>query len=129
MSNRVPHELPALELKKVSLKVGLRNKVSPRELTPEEADRLAAEVFDEALTASHIGTEDAARMVGVSKGLVSKWRSPHYTERPSYGQLLRLGPEFNLAMNRIVARRFGFARAALLTLMDAASDLALAVGE
>jgi len=130
MPRSIQQALPSLELKNVSLKVDLRNNVSrPVELSSEEAAILAAEVFDEALNACGIGTEQAALVIGVSKGLVSKWRSPHYRERPSYAQLLQLPPAFHLAMNRIVSRRFGFARAALAMLMDAAGDLAVAVGE
>lgn len=122
--------LPPVELKDVSLRATVRNLVSqPVELTAEQAELLAAEVFDEALTAAGIGTEQAGLIIGVSKGLVSKWRSKAYRERPSYAQMLRLPATFHLAMNRIVSRRFGFARAALRTLMDAAGDLAVAAGE
>jgi hypothetical protein len=126
-SNRAVSELPR---KAVSLKASLRKGFSqPVDLTAEQAGILAAEVLDEALIMSGIGTEQAALTIGVSTGMVSKWRSATYRERPSYAQLLQLPPEFHLAMNRIVSRRFGFARAALAMLMDAAGDLAVAIGE
>lgn len=122
--------LPDLELKHVSLRASLRNKGSQsRELSAAQAETLAAEVFDEALIRAGIGTEEAALIVGVSKSLVSRWRSDSYREQPSYAQLLRLPAHFQYAMHKVANQRFGFGRAALLDLLDAAGQLAVAVGE
>ena len=131
MNERVPRTLPALELRNASLKVDLRTKDSqPVELSAEQAHALSAEVFAEAMDiVPKIEPKVAAALCGVSVSMVYRWRSTEHRERPSYSQLLRLGPEFALRMNRIESRRFGHVRRALMNLMDAAGDLAMAVGE
>ena len=131
MSDRVPRALPALELRNASLKAELRTKDSqPTELTAEQAHALSAEVFAEAMDVPpKLEPKAVAACCGVSVSMVYRWRSTDHRERPSYSQLLRLGPDFALRMNRIESRRFGHVRKALANLMDAAGDLAVAVGE
>lgn len=123
--------IPDLQLKDVSLKARLRKNVSqPAELTPEQAHILAAVVLNEALeTCDSVTPKQLAIHLDVSESLISRWRKPEHRERPSYVQVMSFPPALLLVMNRIVNRRFGFVRAALLNLVDAAGDLAIAVGE
>lgn len=126
-SNAAMNRLPR---KGVAVKASLRNQVSePRELTREQAEKLAADVFDEALIRAGIGTEEAGLIIGVSKATVSKWRSEHYQEQPTLAHLLRLPSTFQYAMHKVASRRFGFGRAALLLLLEAAEDVAVELDE
>ena len=112
--------LPPTPLQSVSSAPVERKKVSP-------ADVDAAALLDEALASARITSKEVAILADVSESLVSRWRSPHYSEAPSFGQMLRLPPSFHLALHRAMNRRFGFGRAALAQLLEAAGDLALAV--
>lgn len=95
------------------------------EVETSEADALAARLFDEALIAAQISSQEAAHLFGVSESLVRKMRSPNSRERVSFAQMLRLPPAFHIALHRVMNRRFGFGRAALARLLEAAGELGL----
>jgi len=94
----------------------------------QDADRTASEMFDEALKSARITSQEAAFLTGVSESLVRKWRSVQQREQPSFAQMLCLPAPFHIALHRVMNRRFGFGRAALRRLLDAAGDL-MAVSE
>lgn len=114
--------LPPAPLQNLSSGREPRKKVSD---APDLADVEAAKLLDEALTAARISSTEVHLLLGVSESLISKWRSPHYRECPSFVQLLRLPVSFHLAMHRAMDRRHGFGRAAVARLLDAAGELAL----
>jgi transcriptional regulator with XRE-family HTH domain len=117
--------LPALQLNKVSLKADLRNNNSPPlSLTVAQAGALVASVVDEAAIRAGLSNDDLASLCGVSKSLVSRWRSPHYKERPSLAQLFLLPLTFQHALHKVLGFRFGVRRAAMAALLDAVADLA-----
>ena len=91
------------------------------------AEQLAAELLDQALIDCGLSNKEVAHLCGVSVSLVEKWRSAEQRGAPSFVQLLLLPPSFHLALHRAMNRRFGFGRAALAQLLEAAGDLALAV--
>lgn len=88
---------------------------------------LAASILDEAFRLANLESKEAAHLVGVSTSLVDKWRSVDERGCPSLAQLLMLPPTFHIALHRVMNRRFGFGRAALSRLLEAAGDLALGV--
>lgn len=92
-----------------------------------ECDAVAAQLFDEALTASGLSSQEVAYLLGVSESLVRKMRSVNCRENVSFTQLLKLPPSFHLALHRSMNRRFGFGRQLLARLLDDIGDLALAV--
>lgn len=98
-------------------------------LTAEDAHAMAARIFDEALTDARITTAECAHLLGISESLVRRMRSGDARERVAFAQMLRLPPAFHIAMHRAMNRRFGFARAALSQLIDAAGALAVLVTE
>lgn len=97
---------------------------------PDSYD-LAAELFRAALAdpKCNLTIKEVAHLLGVSTSLVEKWARPGARACPSFAQMLRLPLRFHLALRRAMDRRFGFSRAALLDLLEAAGALALAVGE
>jgi hypothetical protein len=92
---------------------------------PTQAHAVAAELFDEALTAAKLTSQEAAYLLSVSESLVRRMRSPNARERVSFTQMLRLPPAFHVELHRAMNRRFGFGRQALARLLDAVGDLAL----
>lgn len=91
----------------------------------QAADALAAQLFDEALTASGLTTADVAYLLHCSESLVRRMRSHDARERISFPQLLKLPPSFHWALHKAMNRHFGFGRQALLDLLDAAGRLAV----
>jgi hypothetical protein len=92
-----------------------------------EADASAARLFDEALTAAQLSSQEAAHLLGCSESLVNKMRSPNARERVSLAHLLLLTPRFHLELHRALNRRFGFGRQLLRRIVDDLGDLALAM--
>lgn len=95
------------------------------DLRAEEADRLASELFDQALSDAGLTTKEVAYLLGVSDSLVMRMRSPEIRGRVSFTQLLRLPPAFHIALHRRLNARFGFGRAALRDLLEGLGTLAL----
>lgn len=95
----------------------------------DETQRLAAELFDEALNDPRcaLTSDEVAFLLGVSRSLVDKWREPSAPNCPSFIQLLRLPLKFQLALNRALDRRFGYGRAALGDLIAAAGSIAVSL--
>jgi hypothetical protein len=96
-------------------------------LSVDDATRDASDLFDDALTTARLRNQDVAALLSVSESMVQKWRNPERRECPSFAQLLRLPLAFHLALHRALNRRYGFGRAALAQLLEAAGALALAV--
>lgn len=125
-TNKDQLNLGPIELENVSPSEPLRNVISQDvDLTSEQADVIAAQLFDEALKNARIPSSFVAAHLGVSESLVSRWRSPNYREQPSFAQMLRLPFSFQLGLHRAMNARFGFGRAALRDLLDAAGLLAV----
>lgn len=99
----------------------------PRTDGSPDPDAESSRLFDQALQDARIETGEAAYLCGVTDSLVRRWRSSNYREQPSLGQLLRLPPSFHIALHRQMDKRYGFGRAALASLLDAAGALALFV--
>lgn len=85
---------------------------------------LASVLFDEALKGSGLTNQEVAFLVTVSESLVQKWRSAESRACPSFAQLLRLPPSFHIALHRVMNKRYGFGRAALRDLLEAAGSIA-----
>lgn len=96
---------------------------------PTDDTRLASTLFDAAAKECGLSTPVIAQLCGVSDGLVYKWRSVNQRECPSFVQMLRLPASFHIALHRGLNKRYGFGRAALSRLLDAAGELALVVNE
>jgi hypothetical protein len=88
------------------------------------ADRLAAELFDRAIVDAGLTTKDVAALLGVSVTVVYGMRSTEDRTRVSLTQLVRLPPAFHIALQHRLNAHFGFTRAALLELLEAAGSLA-----
>lgn len=89
------------------------------------SEQLAADLLDEAFKRAGLQNKEVAHLCGVSISLVEKWRKSDVRGCPSFVQLLLLPPVFHLELHRAMNRRFGFGRAALLELLEAAGALAL----
>ena len=91
------------------------------------ADKTAnsAAILDEAFKSAGLDSKEIAHLCGVSVSLVDKWRSTTEDRAPSFAQMLLLPPSFHIALHRVMNRRYGFGRAALARLLDAAGDLAV----
>lgn len=103
----------------------LTKQEQPPQVPSADADALAAELFDVALAAARITSQEAAFLFGVSESMVRKMRSVNARERVSFVQMLKLPPAFHIELHRAMNRRFGFGRAALAQLLEAAGELAL----
>ena len=101
--------------------------VRPKCTQDPDPDRLASEIFDEALAEAKVTTAEVAFLFGVSESVVRRMRSKDARERVSFGQMLRLPLRFHVELHRAMNRRFGLGRFALQRLLDAAGDLAVAV--
>jgi len=99
------------------------------EMALRESEHCAARLLDAAFRDAGLESKDVAFFCGVSTSLVEKWRSPEQRGCPSFVQMLLLPPTFHLALHRRLNKRYGFGRAALKLLLDAAGDLALVVNE
>lgn len=99
----------------------------PASETCGSSERLAAELLDAAFAAAGLSNKDIAHLCGVSQSLVEKWRSTESRGAPSFVQLLLLPPAFHITLHKLLNRRFGFSRAALRDLLEAAGSLALLV--
>jgi hypothetical protein len=115
--------LPLMPLENLSRGADSRKKVSP-----DDSDRISAEIFDAALTAADIESTWVAAHLGVSESLVSRWRSPNYTEAPSFTQMLRLPVSFHWELNRATSKRFGFGRRAIAQVLEGLGMLAMEQG-
>lgn len=97
----------------------------------------AAVIYDEGLRGARdlkgrlapITSQEVAHFCGVSESLVNRWRSQDYRDSPSLVQLLRHPVSFHVALNAALNRRYGFGRAALVRLLEAAGNLAFAAEE
>jgi len=89
-----------------------------------QSSELAARWFDEALTRAGLESKEVAHLLGVSVSLVDKWRSTNEQRCPSFVQMLCLPPRFHFELHRVMNRHFGFGRAALARVIEAAGDLA-----
>ena len=90
-----------------------------------KAEQLAAILLDEAIENAGLTNKEVAHLCGVSVSLVEKWRKADARGCPSFVQMLCLPAAFHIALYRVQNKRFGYGRAALARLIDAASDLAL----
>jgi DNA-binding transcriptional regulator LsrR (DeoR family) len=107
----------------------LANGTQPESVRPDstqEADALASVLFDQSLTRAQLTTADVAYQLKISESLVRRLRSADARERVSFAQILSLPPSFLLELTKALNARFGFGRAALLDLLDAAGRLAVA---
>jgi hypothetical protein len=100
---------------------------SPRPEWTTDPDQLASMMFDRAIENAHLTTAEVAYLFGVSESVVRRMRSKDARERVAFGQLLRLPPVFHIELSKLLNEHFGFRRAALLRLLDAVGDLAVAV--
>lgn len=89
-----------------------------------KAEQDASELFDRACTLARLENKEVAHLCEVSVSLVEKWRSREARGCPSLVQMLLLPPAFHLALHKVMNRRFGFGRAALVQLLEAAGALA-----
>lgn len=89
------------------------------------SEHLAAALLDEAMENAGLTNKEVAHLCDVSVSLVEKWRSTEARGCPSFVQMLCLPPAFHLELQRAMNRRFGFGRAALMQLLEAAGSLAL----
>lgn len=128
MSPSVNLALPTLQLQKVTLKVGLRQKVTPPlnqagivEMTPQE---LAAVCLDEARIACGLEPKELASHFGLSESVIHRWMNVNARECPSQSQLTSLGSEFMRQLTKSYDRRFGWGRKALLDVVTAMGALA-----
>lgn len=125
-----PSPAPTLPVRtSEQIKVPFRKSEQPAPAfgNPEHVDALAAELLNAAFDAARLTNKEIGHLCGVSVSLVEKWRSPETRGCPSFLQLLLLPPSFHIALHRAMNKRFGFGRAALARLLDAANDLALVV--
>jgi hypothetical protein len=90
---------------------------------------IAALLFDQALRDPRcpMTNQEVAYLLKVSESLVQKWRSPGARACPSFAQMLKLPTSFHVALHRAMNRHFGFGRAALRDLLEAAGSLAVVV--
>lgn len=123
----MPRTNRQLNLPPAPLQTLSRKPESRKKFSPDAADADSAVIFDEALSASGLTSKEVGLLAGVSESLVSRWRSPNYSEAPSFTQMLRLPIAFHLALHKAMNRRFGFGRAAVEQLLEAAGLLAVAV--
>lgn len=127
MPSSVERPLPPME---VRTSEQARATLRTSEHEPDECgtpERLASDLFDEALTAAGLTTQEVAHILGVSESLVQKMRSRDSRGCPSFVQMLRLPPAFHLELHRAMNRRFGFGRAALRRLIETVGDLAVVI--
>lgn len=99
--------------------------------TADEAARLSAEIFDESLRTTRIGTvvglerKEVAELLGVSQNLVDRWCNPNEQSSPSDLQMLRMPWAFHLARHRVMNKRFGFWRAAIGRVFESFGDVVM----
>jgi hypothetical protein len=121
------------------LKAGLRK---PEQESPEnvqlrsaeqdsngltKAERDASELLNEAFRNANLRNQEIAQLTGVSETMVIKWRSSTSRGAPSFPQMLCLPPRFYWELNKAMSARYGYARMALLELIEAAGALAVLV--
>lgn len=118
--------LPPTEVQSLhSGAAAVKNPHPPADLAQEPAERLASRLFDAALTRACISSNFVALHLGVSDSLVAQWRQEQSPKLPSFGQMLRLPFTFQLALHKEMNAHFGFGRAALADLLDAAGRVAV----
>lgn len=121
----VQPDAPRLPLRtSEQLKAELRNSEQPEPVCGK-AEQMAAELLDDAIVRACLTNKEIAHLCGVSVSLVEKWRSTDARGCPSFVQMLLLPPVFHLSLHKAMNARFGFARAAVLELIDAAGTLAV----
>src|SRR5688572_2719774 len=96
------------------------------EMTPNQIE---SDVFDCACIRFGEKDESLALTLGVSRSLVSRWRSPEHREVPSLTQVMTLGPGFQWLFVKELSKFHGFGRLALLDLVESLGELSAAVGE
>lgn len=100
----------------------------PKCTQPDNPDVFSAVFFDQALTNARIETPEVAHLFGVSESVVRRMRNPNARERVSFAQMLKLPPRFHFELHKVMNRRYGFGRAALAELLEAAGSLAMFAG-
>lgn len=105
---------------------------NPEDSAKDAAYALSADLFNAACgdpVHGGLTNQEIAYLWKCSEDLPRKMRSREARACPSLVQLLLLPPSFHLRLHRELNTRFGFGRAALMDLLDAAGRLALAVNE
>lgn len=92
-------------------------------------NQIASVVFDMAAMRFGEKDESLALTLGVSRSLVSRWRSPEHREVPSLAQVMTLGPEFQRIFIKELSKFHGFGRLALMDLVESLGELAEAVNQ
>lgn len=129
-SNSVLPSTEELHLAKRSLRMDVRTKGSQATNQAEKSmssAQIASVVFDMACIRFGEKDESLALTLGVSRSLVSRWRSPEHREVPSLAQVVALGPEFQRLFLKELSKFHGFGRLALLDLVESLGELAEAV--
>jgi hypothetical protein len=101
----------------------------PHDEALRQSERDAADLLNEAFKDAKLENKEAAFLCGVSESLVEKWRSKDQRGAPSFVQMLCLPPKFHYALHKQMNKRYGFGKAALRDLMDAAGSLAMVIIE
>lgn len=95
----------------------------------DDGYRTASELFDASMSAleasGRLTNKEVAHLCGVSVSLVEKWRQRDSRSCPSFAQMLRLPASFHIELHRAMNRRYGFGKAALASLLEAAGALAV----
>jgi hypothetical protein len=99
----------------------------PKQEALDRAYATCAALFDAAMTGANLRNQDVAYLLGVSESLVRKWRSAEARVCPNHVQLEQLPLSFKWHLFKAMSNRYGFARTALLRLVDSAGLLALGV--
>jgi hypothetical protein len=122
--------LDAVPLKQVSASLPGRNFISTssqdEQMTPLQKASL---VFDLAIVRRDVKGDWIATTLTeagfrVNNAMVSKWRSPDYTELPTYAHIVALGPEFERAYAKAISQVNKWSRVALMDVVAALGDLA-----
>jgi hypothetical protein len=122
-----------LQLQKVTVKAGLRQKVTRPSVQPGNTalnhGELSSVCFDEACNAmgwaldKQVQAELAKVRIVISTSVIARWRNPHAKESPSLAVCAALGSEFMRVMKRSYGRRFGWGRVALLDALNAFGEV------
>lgn len=100
--------------------------VRKSDLTRDAGERVAAEMFSQALKASGINRDEAAALMGVSRSLVDKFCEAT-GKSPSLIQVVLLGPAFHIELIKELDKHFGLGRALLARVQQSLGTLGLMV--
>ncbi len=122
--------LPQLNLRRSTLKTGMRQKTTQATEPNGNNEELASRIFDQAVIRSGLTNKEISdRLGGLSESLIGRWRNPNAREFPNTLQLQKLGPVFLREFSRASNQYNGLGRQALCELLNVVGDLAVAVGE